>query len=80
MAICKFCNQEFIEERFEAGYDYCLAEQCHKMGLDERERAFRQIYTPALLHKCNYFWVRKDELKSLNVRADIIDGYGDQND
>lgn len=78
MAICKFCNEEFIEERFEAGYDYCMSEACQKIGLDESEREFRKEYTPALLHKCNYFWVKKSELTSLNTRADIIAGYGDQ--
>lgn len=72
MAICKYCNEEYMEERLEAGYDYCLSEPCQKIGLDAREREFRKIYTPALLHKCNYFWIRKDELKSLNVRADLL--------
>jgi len=62
----------------EAGYDYCLAENCQKVGLDVSEREFRKEYTPALLHKCNYFWVKKSELKSLNVRSDLTSGYGDQ--
>lgn len=74
MATCKICNNEFIEERYEAGYDYCLDEKCQKIGLDISERAFRKIYTPALLHKCNYFWVKKTELKSLNVRNDLLGG------
>lgn len=80
MAICKFCNNEFIEERFEAGYDYCLDEVCNRIGLDEREREFRKVYTPALLHKCNYFWIKKDELKSLNVRSDILEGWGNRDE
>ena len=77
MALCKFCNNEFIEERFEAGYDYCLSDDCQKIGLDEREREFRKVYTPALLHKCNYFWIKKSELASLNVRSDILYEYGE---
>ena len=80
MAICRICNEEFSDERFEAGYDYCMNETCNRIGLDERQREFRKEYTPALLHKCNYFWVKKSELTSLNTRADIIAGYGDQNE
>lgn len=80
MANCKFCNSEFLDERLEAGYEYCMAEECHRIGLDQKEREFRKEYTPALLHKCNYFWIKKTELKSLNVRADILDGYGDKID
>lgn len=77
-AICKYCNQEYILERKEAGYDYCLAEDCQKIGLDESEREFRKEYTPALLHKCNYFWIKKTELATLNTRNDLTVGYGDQ--
>ena len=73
MAQCIYCELEFIDERFEAGYEYCLADKCQKIGLDISEREFRKIYTPALLHKSNYFWVRKTELKSLNVRADLLE-------
>jgi hypothetical protein len=72
MANCKICKNEYIEERYEAGYEYCLGEKCQKIGLDISEREFRKIYTPALLHKSNYFWVKKTELKSLNVRADLL--------
>lgn len=72
MAICAYCSSEYIDERLEAGYDYCLSETCQKIGLDKSEREFRKIYTPALLHKCNYFWIKKDELKTLNVRNDLI--------
>lgn len=79
MALCIYCSSEYSDERMEAGYDYCMSEPCQKVGLDKSERAFRQIYTPALLHKCNYFWVKKDDLKLLNTRSDIIAGYGDQN-
>lgn len=71
MAKCIYCEQEFIDERKEAGYDYCLADACQKIGLDKSEREFRSIYTPALLHKSNYFWIKKTELKTLNVRADL---------
>lgn len=73
MAKCIYCSLEFIDERFEAGYDYCLDEKCNRIGLDKREREFRKIYTPALLHKCNYFWIKKSELTSLNVRSDLLD-------
>jgi len=74
MAKCIYCSLEFIDERFEAGYDYCLDEKCNRIGLDIREREFRKIYTPALLHKCNYFWIKKSELTSLNVRSDLLEG------
>lgn len=80
MATCTYCSSEFIDERFEAGYDYCLSEQCHKVGLDKREREFRKVYTPALLHKCNYFWIRKDELQFLNTRNDLLAGHGTLNE
>jgi len=73
MAICIYCNSSFIEERYELGYKYCLADECQKIGLDILEREFRKEYTPALLHKCNYFWVKKSELKTLNVRADLLE-------
>lgn len=72
MAVCIYCSQEFIDERYDAGYEYCLSESCQKIGLDKSEREFRKIYTPALLHKCNYFWIKKDELKTLNVRNDLL--------
>jgi hypothetical protein len=78
MAICKYCSNEYIDERKEIGYDYCLEESCQIQGLDESEREFRKQYTPALLHKCNYFWIKKDELYSLNTRSDLTSGYGDQ--
>ena len=74
MAICIYCDEQYIDERLDAGYDYCLSESCQKLGLDKSEREFRRIYTPALLHKSNYFWTRKDELKFLNVRADLDNG------
>lgn len=75
MAVCVYCSSEFIDERYEAGYDYCLSEQCQKTGIDKAEREFRKEYTPALLHKCNYFWTKKSELKKLNTRSDILDGW-----
>lgn len=73
MAQCIYCESEFIDERFEAGYEYCLDNECQLIGLDVSERAFRKVYTPALLHKSNYFWVKKTELKSLNVRSDLLE-------
>lgn len=72
MAICNYCNSSYSDERLDAGYDYCMAEGCHKIGLDKRQRDFLKVYTPALLHKCNYFWIKKSELTSLNVRADLL--------
>jgi hypothetical protein len=74
MSICVYCECSFPVERFDAGYDYCLEVDCQKLGLDKSEREFRKEYTPALLHKSNYFWVRKSDLKSLNVRADLESG------
>jgi hypothetical protein len=65
MAICIYCEEQFSDERAEVGYDYCMSEDCQKIGLDKSEREFRKEYTPALLHKSNYFWVKKSELKSL---------------
>lgn len=72
MAICVYCESEYSDERLDAGYDYCLAEDCQKIGLDKSEREFRKEYTPALLHKSNYFWIKKSELKTLNVRSDLL--------
>jgi len=72
MAVCIYCSSNYLDERLEAGYDYCLSEPCQKIGLDKSEREFRKIYTPALLHKSNYFWIKKTELKTLNVRNDLI--------
>jgi hypothetical protein len=71
MPMCIYCNNEFIAERKEAGYDYCLADSCHKQGLDTLHRDWLKEYTVALLHKSNYFWIKKSELKTLNVRADL---------
>jgi len=79
MAICKYCSSQFVDERLEAGYNYCFANECQHKGLKESEIEFRKEYTPALLHKCNYFWVKKSELQLLNTRSDITAGYGDQN-
>lgn len=73
MAKCIYCNSNYIDERYELGYLYCLSDKCQKIGLDLLEREFRKEYTPALLHKCNYFWVKKSELKTLNVRADLLE-------
>jgi hypothetical protein len=78
MAVCIYCNNSFSDERLDAGYNYCLEYDCQKIGLDKSEREFRKQYTPALLHKCNYFWVKKTELTSLNTRSDLTSGYGDQ--
>lgn len=72
MAKCIYCDKDYIDERLEAGYDYCLEEKCLKQGMDKMEREFRKDYTPALLHKCNYFWIKKSELKHLNVRGDLL--------
>lgn len=72
MAICIYCSSNYIDERLEAGYDYCLNKDCQKIGVGILENEFKQEYTPALLHKCNYFWIKKSELKLLNVRADLL--------
>jgi len=80
MAICKYCNSEFSDERLEAGYDYCMVGDCANKGLAEKTAEFRKIYIPALLHKCNYFWTRRDQLQLLNVRSDLLAGHGDIND
>ena len=53
MAICVYCSSNYINERLEAGYDYCLSDKCQKIGVDLLQREFRKEYTPALLHKCN---------------------------
>lgn len=74
MAECIYCNDWFSDERAEVGYDYCMSEDCQKVGLDKSEREFRKEYTPALLHKSNYFWIKKSELKFLNVRSDLDNG------
>lgn len=71
MATCVYCSTEYIEERKEAGFDYCLANACYKQGVDKIEREFRKEYTPALLHKSNYFWVKRSELRTLNTRGDL---------
>jgi hypothetical protein len=71
MATCVYCSTKYIEERKEAGFDYCLANACYKEGVDKMEREFRKEYTPALLHKSNYFWVKKSELRTLNTRGDL---------
>lgn len=74
MAICIYCSSCYSDERLAIGYEYCLEEKCQRLGLDKSEREFRKEYTPALLHKCNYFWVKKSDLKQLNVRADLDNG------
>lgn len=72
MAVCVYCSNVFSDERLEAGYDYCMSDGCVKQGLDLKHREFLKVYTPALLHKCNYFWIKKTELKTLNVRNDLL--------
>lgn len=72
MPLCVYCNSEYITERYLSGYNYCLSNDCQKIGLDVLEREFRKEYTPALLHKSNYFWIKKSELATLNVRADLL--------
>jgi hypothetical protein len=74
MAVCVYCSSKYSDERASLGYNYCLSDSCQKLGLDKSEREFRKEYTPALLHKCNYFWVKKTDLKLLNVRADLDNG------
>lgn len=33
MHTCKFCNAEIVTERYELGYDYCMALDCVTMGM-----------------------------------------------
>lgn len=73
MANCIYCNCSYSDERKEAGYDYCLATKCHNEGLDQKHREFLKVYTPALLHKSNYFWVKKSELRTLNTKATLLE-------
>ena len=68
---CVYCGGEMLPERAEAGYDYCLTESCQVKGLDKSEREFRAEYTIGLVHKSNFVWVKKSELRSLNVRPDL---------
>lgn len=68
---CRYCGGDMLPERAEAGYTYCLSEPCQAQGLHESERAFREEYTVGLLHKSNFVWVKRSELRSLNVRADL---------
>lgn len=72
MSICIYCGNELLEERAKLNYNYCLSDSCQKIGVDILEREFRKEYTPALLHKSNYFWVKKSDLQTLNVRADLL--------
>ena len=37
MAECIYCQSQFIDERFEAGYEYCLDDNCQRIGLDISE-------------------------------------------
>ena len=34
MAVCIYCNNEFLKERAELGYNYCLSDSCQKIGVD----------------------------------------------
>lgn len=71
MAQCVYCESDYSDERSELGYNYCMADKCQQQGLNQAKRDFLEEYTPALLHKCNYFWIKKTELKQLNLRADL---------
>lgn len=71
MAKCVYCSSDYSDERFDLGYDYCLGDKCQQLGMSKSKQEFLEEYTPALLHKCNYFWIKKSELKQLNVRADL---------
>lgn len=74
-ANCIYCNSCFGLERFQIGFNYCLEYNCQKLGIKAKQEAFLSEYTPALLHKSNYFWVKKSELKMVNVRSDL-ESYG----
>jgi hypothetical protein len=71
MATCVYCLSDYSDERSELGYDYCLEKECQHKGLGKSRSEFLDEYTPALLHKCNYFWVKKSELKQVNTRSDL---------
>lgn len=71
MAVCSYCSSEYSDERFDLGYSYCLSKECQNRGLAESRQEFLKEYTPALLHKCNYFWVKRTDLKQVNTRSDL---------
>ena len=71
MATCCYCNKDYSDERSELGYKYCLAYDCANKGMRESKEEFLKEYTPALLHKSNYVWVKKSELTQVNTRADL---------
>ncbi len=71
MPKCVYCNNQFPAERKELGLDYCLNDSCYKKGIHGERLKFREEFVPALLHKCNYFWVKRTDLKQLNTRGDL---------
>lgn len=75
MANCKFCNEEFPDERLEIGYEYCFNSSCQAKGMNEKDHEFLKTYRIGLLHKSGYLWVRKDNLQSLNTRSELLNGW-----
>lgn len=37
MAICTICNNPFMDERYEAGYDYCMNDSCINYALEKKD-------------------------------------------
>ena len=61
MPKCRFCDTEFGEARYEAGYDYCMSKLCVDKGL----RMSRQQYVLVCGHKSNYEPMRVDIVKDV---------------
>ena len=68
---CKYCGGEIHPERLEIGLNYCYSPECLTQGQQDSLAEFRSEYTVGLLHKSNFVWVKKSDLRSLNVRPDL---------
>lgn len=43
---CWFCDQIVPQERYEAGYSYCMARACVSKGMQQRRENVRLILMP----------------------------------
>jgi len=62
---CIYCATSVAQERYDAGYPYCMAGECVSKGLRDRRLGFRLILMP----KQGFTYVSADSPDLLNGRS-----------
>jgi hypothetical protein len=62
---CIYCEADVPEERYEAGYGYCMAKDCIAISLRQRQSEYRVILMP----KQGFGIVKADSPDLLNGRS-----------